>query len=355
LFPLISEILGRSTFKGIPQLFAGTGKALLWNAEMAMGHAVFGAVRTLTAYARDWVTRGFFWLVGARIPASDPTFLLHRTQGLGVPGGYANEIDSQTALAILLAKMEEEQLLHFQAEMKALLELPQAKAKELLGPLYALLDQVGGIDSRARLGVEASLADIEKRHLQALAEAVQVRQEELARLIPAEGTPIRISETELRVALIEGTSLLETFFKERFFSQMPSEQIVQYWASKRLSAGDWTGLTRSLLRAALGEEALTPLSDTNSKYVRKIPEPRMGSFVDEVLATNQLPPKGQPKQFIDTHGAKPEFQVPTASALCAMSLAAYGRGMVLPAAEKTPEEKPKSRAGWWNWLNGETP
>jgi topoisomerase IA-like protein len=65
----------------------------------------------------------------------------------------------------------------------------------------------------------------------------------------------------------------------------------------------------------------------------------MGSFVDEVLATNQLPPKGQPKQFIDTHGAKPEFQVPTASALCAMSLAAYGRGMVLPAAEKTPEEK----------------
>lgn len=354
LFPLVSELLGRAAVPGVPSTLGGASKALLWNPEMAMGVSMASYTRSLAARLRDWTTRGFLWLLGARIPAKDPTFLFHRTQGDGVTDGYFFQIDSESALAAILAKLEITELTEYEARMKALIALPEAKARELFEPLSLLITgfgRVGFTEGSPVYGPVYKAAEAQSAMLRA---AVAEREAKLAALFPPTPAPLKMNQKDLEEVLSHGSAVVEIFFTSRVFSELSAEKVDEYWSKQGLTRHDWRGLTRRLLVDAYGEAILTPIEITARSFRRTLAPVGMSEMVNSVLTGNALPLEGRDTAEWNSERIAPmpdpRFKAPTAQQLCAASLADFGKGMTFPPPPAKPTEVPLKEKGVRRWF-----
>ncbi len=337
LFPILSEILGRSTFDGIPRTAGGAAKALVWNPALAMGHAAVAVTRWGAEKLRDAAVRGLLWLAGARIPAQDPSFFLHRTQGDGVTDGYFFKVTPDLAMAALLARLEIVELHYWEIRTREIINLPYEKAREVLGPLAFLINGSAEAPHSSASPIFGPIHNSAKEQLKQLQEALDSRMETLQKLIPRTQAPLKMTADDFEKALSHGAAVVEAFLVGRVFENWTSEAINAFWTGQQLTRNDWRGLTKNLFAASLGEAVLTPIETTQQSFIRNIEPVGISEMVGSVLSGNDLPTEARETASWDGEGAAqvpaPYFPTPTAAQLCAATLADYGKGMSLPPAK----------------------
>ncbi len=336
VLPFLNEVLNRGFGKSaLPAAFAA-GRAAIWDPGLAIGHWAFGGTRWLTETGRDAMVRGLFWLGGARIPAQDPTFVLRRTQGLGVTDGYFYELSRDSTMVVTIALLEREELQETELRLRALIDQSPESVRTFFEPISILLNGSlrGKIwdDSSAKSPVLPRIHEAVTQQREEVAKAIAHRKDLLSGFLPdAQLGRVRMSRANLDRAVSEGAYLAQRFFEARLFPGLSQEETAAFWARRSLSDGDWPGLVQQLFSAQFGEAILAPMEDTAASFRVEVQPNGIDTMVETLLSGNDLSLDGAPVATWQAGSLTlpaPRAQMTSEQvAACANRLAAYGWGI----------------------------
>jgi hypothetical protein len=327
--PLETELFGRAGVAGVGQ----TGLSLarlgsLFDPLVAVTNWGIGGLRWLGETVRDATARRIFRIGGARIPAVDPSFVIRRTEGPGVHGGYFFEVNHDTALATMLAQMEIANLNEYQRQMNERINAPTEAAEAFFAPIEVLLGGDNSVRPNNRSPVFEPIRRTADEQRDMLRKAINERNQAMKTLLAgSKGGAVKMSAEALEKAVAEGAVLAEQYFNERVFPRMTEQERDAFWTSHHLTRNDWLGLGKSLLASTFGDEVLVPMETTAKSFHIRVQPAGVGDMVERVLTGANLDLNRRPlpswKAAPDRH-VKPTVPAIGGEALCTDILAAYG-------------------------------
>lgn len=185
----------------------------------------FGITRYFLRLFWDFITFNFFIKNHARVPTSNnPT--VHRIAGPGLIQDYSSSITPEQALAALEAQMQLDELQAYQQSMEELILQPQRDFSQFVEsyfePFSAQLSKTGQYYNLEFEGNELKLS---------LHKKLEQRRKDLqTNLNSSVRGRIKLSATDLKLAIQQGAHQLETFYPEHVIARLTDKNM--FWDSK---------------------------------------------------------------------------------------------------------------------------
>ncbi len=360
-FPQASELAKESPKilhqlgpKGVFSAFYQGLKGIAWNGlTVPLAHWLKGVSHFWVSTSRDFLVRNLLFSLQPNMPGQSPSYFFQRIQGPGAEGGYVFEISQAIALTALVAKLELTELEQHRSVVARLLNQPEREVEKFFAPVFQLtqghpsatFDDGNPLVERARLFAQAQLKELD--------ELISERKHVLDRALPESPAPaaFKLPKADLEQAVSKGIRLTRAFFEKGVFEQMIPEEIAEFWRSRSLEEGDWSGLTTLMLAQVFGEGVLTPITTEEKKFSAQLSTPNTN--------TRSIPRSELTWTVERSRSSAPELRAVTSQEICSSWLAAYGEGWgryqdlgYQPSAPRPGKVLPKPRRsrGWFSGL-----
>jgi hypothetical protein len=211
-----------------------------------------------------------------------------RVSGPGISQDVYYEVPHALALASMIAEMEHEQLGLWDAKLRGKLGDAVRNYLDAVAPAaYVRGDYSGAAppDAPGYRQIAASNAE----HFKTIAKAVAEREQALSPLRHvSEKGHIRLKAEDLARTLAEGAVAAKSFFEQRVFPTLTSQQVDKFWTDHGLARGDWTGLSRKMLANVYGKGVLEPWEVSDKNLLVEIKAPGAEDLLARVLGGRNL-------------------------------------------------------------------
>ena len=277
-FALSRMLLWDVGMKGVSQIGLSAAWGLAGEPALFASSTILGSARYATRSIYDVLAYGLVIVPFGRVPAQEG-FFAYQVSGPGLLEGRLLQLDSALALLALQARLEQEELEHWQrfhsSEINAPLEEYQDFLQRILSPfaVKAAANPKGMVEAR------------DKQH-KAIGEAFAERNKRLEKMIKVPSVDyIRQTETERKKTKLWASLLCEEFYTKRIFPYLSEEERARFWSSESLKQNDWNGLSELFLAGLFSEEFLQPIdSIPEDAYTVSVSHPHLAEYFQKLLS-----------------------------------------------------------------------
>lgn len=276
--PVFNRILIRSVaIKGIGQtvvsLIAAPALLAASGAEWAWSN-----VRGTLFSLNDALMRGIMKnRVG--VPASTVRGVVTLTAGPGLSRDYFYQIEPSLVAVAAWARLEQLAFAEYRKSVGALIESPEVQYREFTRVFGAF---IGFNAMGEKLGAVQQIQEAKSKNEKVVNKALDPYEEHYQRLLNFPDANIRMTAADLATAQAEVAKLAQEFMAGAA-SNWNKKQLSEFWQSRNLQEGDWTGLSRSLMTEIFHADFLVPLEQIDQSFRLRVDGPSLSRLAEAVL------------------------------------------------------------------------